>query len=154
MQIHNIQRHTKRKYGIKVGRGGKRGKSSGRGTKGQKARAGHKMRPEIRDIIKRMPKLRGRGVNSNKPLVSQAEIVNLGSILKVFPNGGEINPKILADARLVRKVSGLPPKVKILGTGDITVKYTISGCSVSASAQKKITAAGGTIEGKKTASSK
>ena len=44
-----------------VGRGGKRGKTSGRGTKGQNARAGRKKRPEMRDFIKRIPKLRGRG---------------------------------------------------------------------------------------------
>jgi large subunit ribosomal protein L15 len=48
-----------------VARGGKRGKTAGRGTKGQKARAGHKIRPEIRDVIKRIPKMRGRGKNSN-----------------------------------------------------------------------------------------
>lgn len=51
---------------VQVGRGGKRGKTSGKGTKGQNARAGRKKRPEIRDFIKRFPKLRGRGKNSLK----------------------------------------------------------------------------------------
>lgn len=66
MQFHNLQAKTKRKYARQVGRGGTRGKTSGRGTKGQNARAGHKKRPELRDIIKRIPKLRGRGKSSLK----------------------------------------------------------------------------------------
>lgn len=51
-----------------MGRGGKHAKTSGRGTKGQNARAGAKKRPEIRDTIKRFPKLRGRGKNSLKSI--------------------------------------------------------------------------------------
>ena len=65
MQIHNVKRTTKLKTQTQVGRGGKRGKTSGRGTKGQKARSGHKIRPAFRDIIKKIPKLRGRGKNKN-----------------------------------------------------------------------------------------
>lgn len=66
MQFHNLQAKTKRKFSRQVGRGGTRGKTAGRGTKGQNARAGHKKRPEMRDIIKRIPKLRGRGKSSLK----------------------------------------------------------------------------------------
>ncbi|MDP3875043.1 MAG: uL15 family ribosomal protein [bacterium] len=66
MQFHNLQAKTKRKYARQVGRGGTRGKTAGRGTKGQNARAGRKKRPELRDIIKRIPKLRGRGKSSLK----------------------------------------------------------------------------------------
>ena len=61
MQLHTLQSKTKRKRGKQVGRGGTRGKTAGRGTKGQNARAGRKKRPELRDTIKRVPKLRGRG---------------------------------------------------------------------------------------------
>ena len=68
MQFHSIKRKTKNKKTKPVGRGGTRGKTAGRGTKGQNARAGHKKRPEIRDAIKRFPKLRGRGKNSLKSL--------------------------------------------------------------------------------------
>lgn len=68
MQFHNLQSKTKRKRARQVGRGGKRGKTAGRGTKGQNARAGRKKRPEMRDIIKRIPKLRGRGKSSLKSL--------------------------------------------------------------------------------------
>lgn len=66
MQFHNLQSKTKRIRKRQVGRGGRRGKTSGRGTKGQNARAGRKKRPEIRDIIKRIPKLRGRGKSALK----------------------------------------------------------------------------------------
>ena len=59
MQIHNVQRSHKNKGDRIIGRGGKRGKTAGRGGKGQTARSGNKRRPELRDIIKRLPKNRG-----------------------------------------------------------------------------------------------
>ena len=66
MQFHTLKRKTANKKAKQVGRGGTRGKTSGRGTKGQNARAGRKKRPELRDFIKRVPKLRGRGRSSLK----------------------------------------------------------------------------------------
>ena len=59
MQIHNLKRTHKNKKDRLVGRGGKHAKTSGRGGKGQTARAGNKRRPELRDVIKRLPKNRG-----------------------------------------------------------------------------------------------
>lgn len=59
MQIHNLKRVHKNKKDRLVGRGGKHAKTSGRGGKGQTARSGNKRRPELRDIIKRLPKKRG-----------------------------------------------------------------------------------------------
>lgn len=59
MQIHNLKRVHKNKKDRIVGRGGKHAKTSGRGGKGQTARAGNKRRPELRDIIKKLPKNRG-----------------------------------------------------------------------------------------------
>ncbi len=59
MQIHNLKRVHKNKKDRLVGRGGKHAKTSGRGGKGQTARAGNKRRPELRDIIKKLPKNRG-----------------------------------------------------------------------------------------------
>ncbi len=59
MQIHNLKRNHKNKRDRLVGRGGKHAKTSGRGGKGQTARAGNKRRPELRDIIKKLPKNRG-----------------------------------------------------------------------------------------------
>jgi len=66
MQFHTLKRKTPNHKSKQVGRGGTRGKTAGRGTKGQNARAGRKKRPEIRDVIKRVPKLRGRGKSSLK----------------------------------------------------------------------------------------
>lgn len=66
MQWNTLKPRTKRMKSQQVGRGGKRGKTSGKGTKGQNARAGRKKRPELRDFIKRFPKLRGRGINALK----------------------------------------------------------------------------------------
>ena len=59
MQLHQIKPLNKRKSKRRVGRGGKRGTYCGRGMKGQRARAGAKIRPEIRDLIKKIPKIRG-----------------------------------------------------------------------------------------------
>ena len=66
MQIHNLKREHKNKKDRLVGRGGKHAKTSGRGGKGQTARAGNKRRPELRDIIKKLPKNRGYKFNSIK----------------------------------------------------------------------------------------
>lgn len=70
MQIHNLKRVHKNKKDRIVGRGGKHAKTSGRGGKGQTARAGNKRRPELRDIIKKLPKNRGYQFKSvRKPYV-------------------------------------------------------------------------------------
>src|SRR5476649_564767 len=66
MQIHNLKRNHKNKKDRLVGRGGKHAKTSGRGGKGQTARAGNKRRPELRDIIKKLPKNRGYSFKSKK----------------------------------------------------------------------------------------
>jgi len=66
MQIHNLKRVHKNKKDRIVGRGGKHAKTSGRGGKGQTARAGNKRRPELRDIIKKLPKKRGYHFNPIK----------------------------------------------------------------------------------------
>jgi large subunit ribosomal protein L15 len=146
MQPHNLQRATKRKKKKLIGRGGKRGKTSGRGTKGQKARSGHKMRPEMRDIIKRIPKLRGRGVNALKTISARVSVVNLKTLAITFPDGGAVTPEILLEKRLIRRISGVIPVVKLLGDGEVTKAYQVSGCSISLSARTKIEKAGGSIK--------
>ena len=60
MQLHEIEIIHYNKDAKRVGRGGKRGKTCGRGQKGQKSRSGRKMRPAVRDLIQRLPKLRGK----------------------------------------------------------------------------------------------
>ncbi|MDQ5893401.1 MAG: large subunit ribosomal protein [Patescibacteria group bacterium] len=129
-----------------VGRGGKRGKTSGRGGKGQTARAGHKSRPELRDFIKRIPKLRGRGVNQNKSPNEKPVVVNLDAIEAVFESGAIISPATLIEKRTISTQDGRIPQVKILGTGELTKKFTIEKCIISKQAQVKVEKAGGSVK--------
>jgi large subunit ribosomal protein L15 len=145
MQLHELKPRTKRKKSAQVGRGGKRGKTSGRGTKGQKARAGRKIRPEIRDMIKRLPKLRGRGKSSFKSITVKPVAINLSS-LGAFAAGERVTPSTLVAKGVISSYKGRIPAVKILGTGEISAKLTFEGCKVSASAKDKIEKAGGTTK--------
>lgn len=142
MQIQDVKRNTPQKKSRQVGRGGKRGTTAGRGTKGQKARAGHKIRPNLRDQIKKIPKLRGYKFQSKN---DKPAPVNLGLIEKVFVDGANINPAALAEKKLISKKGGRLPQVKILGGGALAKKVTISGCLVSAAAREKIEKAGGQV---------
>lgn len=142
MQLHTLKREHPNKKPQQVGRGGTRGKTSGRGGKGQTARAGNKRRPQMRDIIKKIPKLRGYRFASHDTKPSP---VNVGA-LNVFAAGSVISPTTLFENGLVRRVGGKLPVVKILGTGDITVKISVEGCVVSKAAKEKIEKAGGTIK--------
>ena len=81
MQFHELKRKTANKKSRQHGRGGTRGKTTGRGTKGQNARAGRKKRPELRDLIKKVPKLRGRGVSSLKSRKVKATGAELKTLL-------------------------------------------------------------------------
>ena len=143
MQIHNIKKNKSNKTSIRVGRGGKRGKTSGKGHKGQNARTGNSTRPEIRDMIKKIPKLRGYRFNSFQEISTP---VNLASLETTFSNGDKVTPAILIKKGLVNKKSGKIPTVKVLATGDITKKINISGCIFSQTAKEKIEKAGGTIK--------
>ena len=127
-----------------VGRGGKRGKTSGRGTKGQKSRAGHKIRPEIRDMIKRLPKLRGYAFKS--PNDVPVCPVNLSAIDTAFKAGETVTSQTLVAKGIVNLFKGKQPVVKILATGEITKKINIVGCKVSVEAKTKIEKAGGSVK--------
>lgn len=145
MQIHELKAKTKRIRSAQVGRGGKRGKTSGRGTKGQKARAGRKIRPELRDFIKKIPKLRGRGKSSFKSFAERATAINL-SALSVFKTGEKVTPTTLIEKGVLSTYKGRVPLVKILGTGEISTKLTFADCKISASAKEKIEKSGGSIK--------
>lgn len=142
MQLNSLKREHPNKKARTVGRGGVHGKTSGRGTKGQKSRAGNKRRPELRDIIKKLPKLRGYRFNSHSKKI---QCVNLSS-LNVFTAGATVDSNSLFEKGLVRKIGGSLPEVKILGNGDLNVKIEIVGCSVSENAKAKIEKAGGIIK--------
>lgn len=146
MQTHEIKRVHANKKSKLVGRGGTRGKTSGKGGKGQTARAGHRVRPAMRDIIKKLPKLRGHGKNRSESVFYRGPeaVVNV-SALNIFTEGENVNPKSLLAKGLVPNVLGKAPKIKILGTGEITVKINVEGCDVSASAKEKVEKVGGKV---------
>ena len=125
---------------VRVGRGeaGRRGKTAGRGTKGQKARYQVPERFEggQMPMHMRLPKLRG----FKNPFRTEYQVVNLDRIASLVPQGGRIDPDTLADAGAVRR--GQP--VKVLGTGELGgVIVHVHAHAFSQSAQAKIGAAGG-----------
>jgi large subunit ribosomal protein L15 len=143
MQIHELQPKHKLKGKKRVGRGGKKGTYSGKGMKGQKSRAGRKMVPVIRELIKKYPKLRGyRAFN----LTDHSAVVNLDVLDKNYKDGDVINPTNLIQSGISRKIKGKTPEIKILGNGKLTKKLTIENCKVSKTAKAAIEKAGGTIK--------
>ena len=125
----------------RVGRGeGSKGKTAGRGTKGTKARyqvpagfEGGQM-----PIHMRLPKLRG----FTNPFRVEYQVVNVGRLQELFPEGGKVTVEDLVARHAVRDGE----LVKVLGTGELTVELEIEVDSWSASAEAKIKAAGGSIQ--------
>ncbi len=147
MQLHELQPNTKKKTAKRIGRGGKRGKTSGKGHKGQKARAGNSSRPEMREQIKKLPKLRGHGVNRAKTVNADKvlpTVINVAA-LEQLDAGTAVNPKSLVAVGLINSRRGKAPAVKILGSGELTTKLTVTNCQVSKTAKEKIEAAGGSV---------
>ncbi len=125
----------------RVGRGeGSKGKTAGRGTKGQKARYQVKAGFEggQMPLHMRTPKLRG----FKNPFRVEYQVVNLEKLAELYPSGGDVTVGDLVAKGAVRKNE----KVKVLGTGDIAVKLTVAVDKVSGSAEQKIVAAGGTVK--------
>jgi len=143
MQLHQLKPSIKQKKKKRIGRGGKRGTYSGRGVKGQKARAGRKLMPSIREIIKRYPKLRGYKEKAREESLS---VVNIDVLDKRFKSGEVVSPDTLIKKRIINKIKGKVPKVKILGKGEISKDVIIDSCKVSKSAEEKIKKAGGKIK--------
>ncbi len=147
MQLHALTPRTKNKKNAPVGRGGKRGKTSGRGGKGQTARAGHHIRPEVRDLIKKFPKRRGHGKNRARTVRTNrisVSAVNLDALELNYKAGETVSPATLLARGVVRRAKGRAPVVKILGTGELTKALTVTGCTLSAAAKAAIEKAGGT----------
>jgi len=156
MKLNELKRNTPRKKTV-IGRGGTRGKTSGRGHKGQKSRAGHCIRPEMRDIIKRIPKRRGYGKNRARTVNSsrvKPVVINLAVLEKTFKTEDGITPAFLVQQGVVKKQKGRTPIVKILGIGRLTKKLNISRCEISESARIKIEKLGGKILTNTSASNK
>lgn len=135
MQLHQLKPKNRPQGKKRVGRGGKRGTTSGRGTKGQKARAGHKIRPALRDIIKKLPKRRGYKFRSFALLPA---VLNLDDIARRFSSGDKVTPQTLIAKGLISRVGGKIPRVKILGGGDLgQKKLHFDGVEFSREAKRK-----------------
>lgn len=143
MQLHQLKPIHKKKARKRVGRGGKRGTYSGRGVKGQKARAGRRLKPVIREIIKKYPKLRGYRFN---PIKTKPVVVNIAILDKAFDSQEKVSPQTLLKKGLIRRIKGKVPKVKILGQGELTKALIVEGCQMSEAAKKKIEKSGGKIQ--------
>ena len=125
----------------RVGRGeGSKGKTAGRGTKGTKARYQVRIGFEggQMPLHMRTPKLRG----FKNPFRVEYQVVNLDKLAELYPTGGEVTVSDLVAKGAVRKNE----KVKVLGTGDISVKLDVTVDKVSGSAEQKIVAAGGSVK--------
>ena len=126
---------------IRKGRGeASKGKTSGRGTKGTRARNQVPARFEggQMPLHMRLPKLKG----FTNPNTVTYQVVNVAALGKLFPQGGSVTVADLVAAGAVRK--GQP--VKVLGQGDISVAVQVKVQAFSSAAQEKIAAAGGSIE--------
>ena len=144
MQLHELQPDHKPKTSKRVGRGGKRGTTCGRGTKGQGARAGtRKQAPRVKDVMKRYHKLRGYQF---KPVRDKSLIINIKTLEVNFKDGDTITPKILIDRKLVDAKKGKTQAIKILGVGRLTKKLNVQDCKISKTAEDKIKKLGGLIK--------
>src|SRR3989338_182275 len=135
VQLHLLQPKTHFRKSRRIGRGGKRGTTSGRGTKGKKARAGNKIRPALRDIIKKIPKKRGFKFKSFRP---KPVVLNLSLLDKHFKEGDTVSPEILVKRGLVGMIKGRMPKVKILGGGELKKKLVFKDVEFSKSVEAKL----------------
>jgi len=123
----------------RVGRGeGSKGKTAGRGTKGTKARyqVPAKFEGGQMPFHMRVPKLKG----FRNPFRTEYQVVNLDKLVALFPDGGDIDPDVLAAKGAVRRGH----LVKILGSGDVSVALRVKAHQFSGTAREKINAAGGT----------
>ena len=134
MQIHQIKPKHKLKKRKRIGRGGKKGTYSGKGMKGQKSRAGKRLAPVVRELIKKYPKLRGYRTQKREKDIA---VINIGDLDKNFKDSEIVSPESLIKKRLIRKIKGKVPKVKILGRGELTKKITIEKCQLSKTAKEK-----------------
>jgi large subunit ribosomal protein L15 len=152
LSLSSLKPAQKRRDRKRVGRGmgSGKGRYSGRGIKGQKARSGsHKMRAGFEGgqmpIYMRLGKQRGATSKDAMPIGpfrTRTQPVNLRDLEARFDDGAEVTPESLVEARVIKNTR---IDVKILGVGDLTKKLSVSAHGFSASAREKIEQAGGSV---------
>ena len=130
--IHQLKFNLKRKRKKRIGRGGKRGTYSGRGIKGQKARAGAKIKPQEREAIIKIPKMRGYRF---KPIKEKPVVITLEVLNKKFEEGEVVSLASLKKKGLISKNT---KAVKIVGRGELKKKLIFKGCQMSKKLEEKI----------------
>lgn len=150
LNLHTLKPAQSRKDRKRVGRGlgSGKGRYSGRGIKGQKSRAGSKKMAAGFEggqmpIDMRMPKLRGNTSADAMPIGpfrTYSQPINLRDLDRVFADGDTVNIEALVEKGLLKNTRA---DVKILGTGDLSKKLSVTAHAFSATAREKITAAGG-----------
>jgi len=147
MKLHDLKPNKgAKKQRKRVGRGtaAGQGKTAGRGTKGQGARAGGGTRLYHQGgnlpFFRRLPFIRGKGFTP----INRVEYheVNLGQLID-FKDGSHITPESLIEARLVKNSAN---PVVLLGEGEVSIALNVSVHRISKSARAKIEAAGGSVE--------
>lgn len=146
MQLHEIKPKIKNKKSKRVGRGGKRGTYSGKGHKGQKSRAGARIKSQFQEMVLKFPKRRGVSFQ-RLPLKKNIITLNIDLLCKFFPKGGNINPLTLKEQGVIKEKKGQFSKIKILSSGkeNLNVKFVVNNCLISEEAKKAIEKAGGKI---------
>jgi len=152
LSLSTLKPASPRKSRKRIGRGlgSGKGRYSGRGIKGQKARAGsHKMRAGFEGgqmpVYMRLGKQRGSTSKDAMPIGphrTHTQSVNVRDLERVFPTGSEVTLELLKEKRLIRN---LRVDVKILGHGELTKKLEVTAHRFSSSAREKIEAAGGSV---------
>jgi large subunit ribosomal protein L15 len=144
LRIHHLRPAPgSNKSKVRKGRGeASKGKTSGRGTKGTRARNKVPLGFEGGQVPlqRRLPKFKGF---SNALFKTTYQVVNLDRLGELFPEGGDVNVETLVANGAVRKNQ----LVKVLGTGDISVALNVQAHAFSKSAKEKIAAAGGSVSG-------
>lgn len=153
MQLHTLQKTTKtRKRRLGQGHGSGRGKTAGRGTKGQKARGDIPLSFEggALRLIKRLPFRRGKG--KNKVFKAKPIVINI-KVLNILPKNSIVDIDVLVAKKIVDGADAKKYGVKILGDGNISIPLQIK-LPVSGGAAKKIEKAGGKVITRKTQKTK
>ncbi len=145
MQLEDVKPRPgakQRRKRLGCGESSGKGKTCGKGNKGQMARAGRGIRPGFEGgqmpMHRRLPK---KGFN-NAQFKEVVEVVNVGELNTAFQDGAVVNEAALREIGLVSRSCDT---VKVLGAGELSVKLTIEGAKVSATAREKIEKAGGSI---------
>lgn len=142
--LENLKPVTKKRK--RVGRGGSRGGTAGRGHKGQKARSGGKVDPGFEGgqmpLYRRIPK---RGF-TNARFKNVIEIVNVSQLEDFFENESLVTREALIDKKIIKPKKRIPFTLKVLGDGELKKKLTVTADAFSENAKKAIEAAGGTVQ--------